>query len=79
MFSCLPTYIPKFGFGLCLSVCVCVCVCVCRERERGRRGKGRREVGEEGCVLNGTLESKSHSLLLRFNSVVCYAPLPGIF
>ena len=72
VFSCLPAYIPKrFGFGLCFCV---------RERERGGRGKGRRsEVGEEGCVLNGTLESESRSLLLRSSSVVCYAPLPGMF
>ena len=87
---CFRAYLlifPSLTLGFVfLCVCVCVCVCVWRERERererekrGRRGKGRREVGEEDCVLNGTLGSENHGLLLRSNSVVCYAPLPGIF
>ena len=75
-------YLLTFPRDLALGF-VFLCVCVCereREKERGRRVKGRRkENGEEGCVFNGTLESESHSLLLRSNSVVCYAPLPGIF
>ena len=79
---CFRAYLLIFPSLTLGFVFVCVCVCVERDRERereGRRGKGRREVGEEDCVLNGTLESENHGLLLRSNSVVCYAPLPGIF
>ena len=79
---CFRAYLLIFPSLTLGFVFVCVCVCVERETEREREKEGGEkggEVGEEDCVLNGTLESENHGLLLRSNSVVCYAPLPGIF